>query len=603
VRVLATSREALGVPGEHVVRVRSLSTPDESDDAQIATSDAVRLFTTRAAATGAQITDADAVSIGEICRRLDGIPLAIELAAARVSVMQPSDLAARLDERFRVLTGRRRGAVERHHALRATVDWSYSLLTDDERTAFDRLGVFPATFDADAAIAVATRSSLDRDDVLDALDSLVAKSMLNVERGRTGATRYHMLETIRQYARERLDEDGDADDTRRAHATHFTAVAEQLGPGLIGADELRWRAVFDDELDNLRAAVGWSLDGARPDDDELAVRIVSALELESNSGQAHEVGTWAERALASLSSTSPERRSRVLTAAGWGALSNGDLDRALELSGAALAERADGRTVAPGNAYTLAGLARLIRGDFEGAIRIAEDAIADLEARSSDDAANYLMAKTALPSFHAIIGNLTEARVLGDEAIVQARELGSPSGISAALMPVIVAVMHTDPARAHELVDESIELVHRGARGVVHGYALGVRAQLRAESGDRDGACADVREAVAFSHDRGDRPMLALVFERGALALATVDELLVATRFAGIARSADFAGLSSLPPWERAWAAVAREKVEPVLGADVVASTFAAGMQLSYDEAVTTALADLDALLAEPISE
>src|SRR5262245_42422743 len=217
-RILATSREALAIPGEQVWPLRSLGVPPRSGDVvAVAATDAARLFVERAVAArpdfALDATNADAVA--EVCRRLDGIPLAIELAAARVSSMRPADVAARLDERFRLLTGGRRTAVERHQTLRATVDWSYSLCSDVERRVFDRLGVFAGSFDAPAAEAVAAGDDLEAWDVLDALTSLVDKSLLVDEETADGSTRFAMLETLRAYARERLDESADPDEWRR----------------------------------------------------------------------------------------------------------------------------------------------------------------------------------------------------------------------------------------------------------------------------------------------------------------------------------------------------------------------------------------------------
>ncbi len=204
VTVLATSREALDVPGEHVVRVRSLTTPAVTGtELDLTSIPSVRLFRDRAVDAGAAVNwDARQWNaVAEICRRVDGIPLAIELAAARTVSMNPMDVAGHLDERFRLLTGKRRGRVERHQTLRATVEWSYQLLDDDERVVFDRLGTFAGSFDAAAAVAVARGEELDPWTVTDALASLVAKSMVGTDTGPDGAVRYTMLETLRQFAR------------------------------------------------------------------------------------------------------------------------------------------------------------------------------------------------------------------------------------------------------------------------------------------------------------------------------------------------------------------------------------------------------------------
>ena len=210
--------------------------------------DAVRLFVERAHAVPCRLrrsTTRTPTAVAEICRRLDGIPLAIELAAARVVGMSPREIAELLDERFRLLTGGRRTAVERHQTLRATVDWSYSLLDPSERAVFDRLGVFAGAFDARRGDGGRRgRRHRRRGTCSTRSPSLVAKSMVLDDDGAGGTTRYQLLETLRHYARERLDDAGDADAWRRRHAEHYAAFAEEIGPALEGPDELAWRPRF-----------------------------------------------------------------------------------------------------------------------------------------------------------------------------------------------------------------------------------------------------------------------------------------------------------------------------------------------------------------------
>jgi predicted ATPase len=239
--ILATSREALEVRGERVIRVRSLPVPEAGaslDD--LADFDAARLFLDRAEAAGADLAleAADGPAIAEVCRRLDGIPLAIELAAARVIALGPGEIAAHLDQRFQLLTGGRRAAVERHHTLRAAIDWSYALLSERDQTVFNHLGVFPASFDVSAAQAVAAPGGIEGWDALDTLTSLVGKSMLNAVRSTAGTTRYQMLESLRHYARECLAASGAAAETLRCHARHYAAAVVAISPGLRGPDEI-----------------------------------------------------------------------------------------------------------------------------------------------------------------------------------------------------------------------------------------------------------------------------------------------------------------------------------------------------------------------------
>jgi predicted ATPase/class 3 adenylate cyclase len=234
VRILATSREALALDGERVVRVGSLSLP-EREAASVGSSDAVQLFVDRAADArpGFTLDDTEVEVVVELCRRLDGMPLALELAAARVGSMTPAEIAGHLDERFRLLAGRRRATVERHQTLRATLDWSYSLLDDIERTVFDRLGVFAGSFTAEAAVAVAGEG-LESWDVLDALARLTEKSMLLADPTGDGMTRHRLLETMRHYARERLVAGGDVDASWARHAEYYAQLSRTIGEAASG---------------------------------------------------------------------------------------------------------------------------------------------------------------------------------------------------------------------------------------------------------------------------------------------------------------------------------------------------------------------------------
>ena len=321
VRILATSRQALGVDGEQVFGLRPLSLPAPSPAASMTTisgSDAVSLFVQRATAARGDfgLTAANVSAIGEICRRLDGVPLAIELAAARVAALRPAEIARLLDERFRLLTRGRADAAGRHQTLQATVEWSYALLSETERHVFNCLGVFPASFDAAGAAAVAGAGDLGQWDILDALTALVGKSMVAEEEGADQTSRYRLLETMRAYARQQLAAAGGQDLVQRRHAEHYAAFAEQAGPGLLGPQQLSWQRQIQGELDNLQAAVTWTFTGDQTG--QFAFRIVAALAFSAVFGRSA-VGAWAERALAEARTCSPETRASVIAAAGWSA--------------------------------------------------------------------------------------------------------------------------------------------------------------------------------------------------------------------------------------------------------------------------------------------
>jgi predicted ATPase/class 3 adenylate cyclase/DNA-binding CsgD family transcriptional regulator/tetratricopeptide (TPR) repeat protein len=265
VTVLATSREPIGMTGEAIWRVSSLSITDE----------AVELFTDRARLVSPDfsVTDDNAPTVAEICQRLDGMPLAIELAAARVRALSLTDILTGLQDRFRILTGGVRTSVRRQQTLRASVDWSHALLTEIDRVLFRRLAVFQGGFDLDAAQSVVTDEHLQPHQVFDEVTLLVDKSLVVCE-NTSGRTRYRLLETVRQYALEKLGESGEADAVRTRHRDHYTALAALLGqPSSTGRRQHVEQAESD--IDNLRAAFTWSRDNAEP---ERALQLASALQ-------------------------------------------------------------------------------------------------------------------------------------------------------------------------------------------------------------------------------------------------------------------------------------------------------------------------------------
>jgi predicted ATPase/class 3 adenylate cyclase/DNA-binding CsgD family transcriptional regulator len=283
--VLATSREPLNVAGEATWQVPSLSLAD----------DAIELFTDRARLARADftVTEDNTEAVAEICRRLDGMPLAIELAAARVRALSLDEIVDSLHDRFRLLTGGSRTAVRRQQTLRASVDWSHALLTDTERILFRRLAVFLGGFDLDAARAVAGAGSLERYQVLDQLTLLVDKSLVIAENTR-GRTRYRLLETVRQYAQEKLGESGEADVVRTRHRDHYAAMVANLdAPARTDYERRLEQAVI--EMDNLRSAFGWCLENS---DIEQAVTLASSLQpVWIGRGRIREGQAWFDTAL------------------------------------------------------------------------------------------------------------------------------------------------------------------------------------------------------------------------------------------------------------------------------------------------------------------
>lgn len=280
VHVLATSRERLNLAGEQSYRIPSLSYPSASDiptPAQLTSEyEAVALFVDRASAADRRfaLTNENAAFVADICRRLEGIPLAIELAAARIAVMSPQDLASKLDERFRLLTGGVRSALPRQQTMRALFDWSYELLTYRERAVFRKLAIFANGFTSEVAAAVCNDETSDGPAVFDVVTSLVDKSLVQAETSGPG-TRYRLLESTREYAREKLIASCEEDATARAHAIAFLAVADRFDRGFETTRASDWRFQAMLEMENWRAALEWAL--GRKADVRLGPRLVCAL--------------------------------------------------------------------------------------------------------------------------------------------------------------------------------------------------------------------------------------------------------------------------------------------------------------------------------------
>ena len=597
VRVLATSREGLGVAGERVWPLRSLGVPTRTDPtATVASCDAARLLLDRARAVAPTfvVDESNAGAVGEICRRLDGIPLAIELAAARLAAMQPREIADHLDERFRLLTGGRRRGVERHQTLRATVDWSYSLLEDRDRTVFDRLAVFAGSFATPAAQAVVADDDLDRFDVLDALNELVAKSMVVAEPGPEGDTRFQLLETLRQYALERLDAEGVGDRTRRRHAEHYAQFAETASPELLGRHELAWRPRVNAEIDDFRAAVTWALDRDEPDDAELAMRIIGSLAFESVRNRRAGIGDWAERAIACPATANSPNRAAVLAAAGFGAFHRLDAEAAAHHVERAAAQASDPTTFAM--AETIRANLALQRGDVAEAFRIDSAALNVLGDTDVELAARAALCPT--PIFALLNGDLDAAVVLADRQLRDARRLGQPSGLAFALyVKGFLSVYGTpDPETALEALEESVALTRAGASDAVFAQALTTIGYQHLSAGDPAGTIPVLREAVAHSYDAGDMNSNGSALGVASMALAGLGLPAAAATCVGSLADGVFASFFFDDPTGRLEEALtgAREQ----LGDERYEAAYSRGAVADYDDIIGFVLTTFDDVLA-----
>jgi non-specific serine/threonine protein kinase len=322
--VLATSRELLRLYGEREYPVHPLSLPDLSQSqspAVLSRNEAVALFIQRAQAAnpGFRLTDENAREVAEICVRLDGLPLAIELAAARARILSPGFLLSRLDDSLGTLTGGPRDLAARHQTLRAAIDWSYNLLDETEKSLFVSLAVFQGGRSLEAIEAVCSQGL--GIEILAGLASLSNKSLLGQKEGLDGEPRFVFLETIHQYAREQLDKSEEAAALRRRHAAYFLTLAEEAEPGLRGPDQETWSARLRLEYDNLRAALAWSLENAALD---IGLRLAAALaEFWYYEGPISDAEKWIGRAVELTGEAPPAVRARVLNGASMLAFAGG----------------------------------------------------------------------------------------------------------------------------------------------------------------------------------------------------------------------------------------------------------------------------------------
>lgn len=477
-RVLATSREALSVPGEVVWPVPSLSVPASEDGVSpedLMEYEAPRLFIERAAALRPGFAPAgrDAQAVAAICRRLDGIPLAIELAAARVQVLSVEQIAARLDERFRLLTGGSRTAAPRQRTLRGALDWSHDLLSPKERALMRRLAVFAGGWTLEGSEAVCAGEGIDSSDVLDLLTQLIAKSLVVMET-HGEQVRYRMLETVREYGAERLVEANESASIRSLHRDWYLMLAEQAEAQLGGAEQVAWLRRLQAEYDNLRAALEWS----RADEDTADAGMRLALGLWQFwyvRGDFSEGRMWLETMLRRY----PARdalRAKVLREAGFLAWRQGDYRAAADLGAEGLAIFRDlGDAAGMGGALYLLGNVAFYQGELDRAKGLHIDSLA--LRRQAGDKRRIAISLNSLGEVARAEGDYAAARAAYEESLELARDAGDQRGLATATGNLgYVALREGDPDTAARLLKEGLaaakQLVHKlGIAGYLGGLA------------------------------------------------------------------------------------------------------------------------------------
>ena len=636
-RVLATSRVALRLYGEHEYRVPPLGLPGGGDAEAALGSEAVRLFLERARAvrSGFELTPSGARAIAEICRRLDGLPLAIELAAARVRLFSPETLLARLEDRLSMLTGGARDLPERQRTLRAALDWSYELLRPYERKLLARLGVFAGGFDLDAAESVC--GSDGEVDVLGGVEALAEQSLLVAGEGSTGEPRFRMLETVREYALARLVESGEGEEARRRHAEHYLALAD-------AAERRRsdggrgWWEPLEAERDNLRAALSWSSEAGGSGD-----RLTAGLRLGAAlywfwvlRGYPSEGLGRLEAALAAAEgSAEPElrkSRARALLAAGDLAVRLDEPQRALprygealELfravvdrvgearalhgTGAALLEGDDEagaeRPVrealrlfralgdVEGESDTLRFLGNLAerRGDAAGAVALVEELLA--VCRDAGDAHGIAAVTKDIGARLRDHGELGRATTLLEESIGLAREIGDDGVLGRALHELGgAALLGGDYGRAMALQEESLALSRREGHKLFEAQSLTILGHAARGLGDPDRATRFFLESLALFRELEQRWGVMLCLAGLAAVAADSDQFGRAARLLG-AVEANNEGPPAIPAhraeYERTAAAA-----HSALGEQALDKALAEGRGMSLEDAVAYAIEGFD---------
>jgi predicted ATPase/DNA-binding SARP family transcriptional activator len=524
VRVLATSREPLAVRGERVYRVPSLDVPpafERLTPARARTYGAVALFELRASAAQPTFAlDAENVAVvSDICRRLDGIALAIELAAARVSVLAPHDLARRLEERFRILTGGERTALPRQRTMRALVDWSWELCSDAERTALRRLAIFAGGWRLEAAESVCFDAPLDVENAIDLLSSLAEKSLLVAEPA-GNPVRYRLLESIRAYGLEKLDAAGERDALAHRHAAYFAAFGKRVDDAYETTPDDRWYASATAELDNVRAALTWGFEH----DPATAAALASAYGTVWEYGGTRADRRWLDVAYERLDrAANPELTTRLL----WqiAAISHASGKHA-DWVAIAVRDRGDRRT----RAEALCWLAEteLERGRLDAAAAAVSESAALQDALHRPKSSANLLRVRAL--VEARRGDLAAATALLERAIVSGNACGALAVVAGAQVALAeVAFASGDVDRAIGVATAALDALRAlFGRTIAVADVAANRAAYRIARGDLGAACDDAREALEIARDL-DFP---------AHAIGAVEALAVAASLGGDASRA-----------------------------------------------------------------
>jgi predicted ATPase len=602
VALVATSREPLGLPSETVFPVRSMGIPPRATDPPevLQTYDATRLFLARAqrAAPGLAVSPSDARVLVRICRRLDGLPLAIELAASRLKVLSVAEIDERLADRFRLL---RRVAAddvpERQRTLHAAIDWSYGLLDEPERCLLRRLSVFAGGFGLDAVEAACAGGGVGEEDVLDLVAGLVDKSLV-VRGDHAGRARHRLLDSVRDFASERCGQHEDLDRLRARHFGQFLAMAAQADDELRGPDQAEWLARMEAEEDNFRAALRWGLSAEDP---ARTLEMVWLLyHYWSWRGNLSEARKWFDDAMARVTDMAPSvNLARAF--ARWGEIAEimGNYGPARSRYERSLAVgQAIDDPVRIGTARIGLGAVAAVQGNLTQARPLFEDALANYRKAGDRERARWPL--EAIGRLALAEGDLGQAAQLLKLSLSEARELGNEAGIAEASLHLArVAHARSDLVAARSLGEEGLGLARRLEERSLEGDGLTGLSHLELDLAKVERALDAARSALRIYDETGSRLGMLNALEAVAAAETAAQRLQPGVRLYGAAAALrERLGTPALPP-ESVRHEERCELARAALGEQRFASEWGRGRALSWEEA--TALA-LGAAAAEPAS-
>jgi predicted ATPase/DNA-binding SARP family transcriptional activator len=540
-RVLATSREMLSVPSEVRWFVPTLSVPDPQglfSVRELEGSEAVRLFAERSKQRDPafELTSHNAQAVAGICRRLNGVPLAIELAAARVGTLSVEQISVRLDDSLKLLTGGNRTATPRQQTLRGTMDWSYELLDEPERRLFRRLSVFAGGWSLEAAEAIASGEGVGEGEVLDLLSGLVSKSLLITEDAREGGLRYGMLEPVRQYGQDKLEEAGETEEIGRRHAEFFVVlVEEEPEAGLRGPEQATWLHRLEVEHGNFRTALSWAFER---EEAELGLRLSGALGgFWQRQGYWSEGQKWLEAALSQANGSPASIRAKALARAGWLAWEQGDYQQALAWQEESLTLfRGSGDAKGIADSLNDLGWLALHRGDLNRATELLEVSLRRFRelGQSTLEVADTLRALALVASSK---GNLIRATALAEEALASCREGGDSAGVAKCLHNLgWITMVRGDHAQATQLLEESFTWYQEAGQRTPS-YALIDLGLAALGQGDQERATRVLKEAVALTSQSGGRQNVPTSLAAMAMLAASQERARRTARLWGAAQS------------------------------------------------------------------